>query len=1093
MNSLDYFHTKPDWENFEVTSINRENAHTRWGAWENEQQAAGGKHGASKYMISLAGTWDFKLFPNPGAVDDFFKPGYDAKDFSKITVPGNWEVQGFGKPLYSNVVLPWDLDKRERYALTASKGAAGRPDVRVLNPPFVPADNPAGCYRFSFTLPDHFAGRETFIRFEGVETVYYLWVNGKPAGYSQDSKLPSEFNISSFVTTGDNLLALEVIRFADSTYLEDQDYWYLSGIFRNVDLISKPALRIADYKITALPALPASVPPVTPKVLQAAQGPDFPQPLPVPQTGAAVLSADITVSRAEGFADCTVKLALYDGEQKIAEGSSPVAALAQYRTDMFPSANSGRVTLALTNIRKWSPASPKLYRTVITLLGKDGQALDFESCATGFKILEIRQGVLHLNGERLVIQGVNRHEHEWKSGRAVSAGHMRKEIIQMKRMNINAVRTCHYPDSPIWYDLCDELGILLICETDLETHAVMGALSHSPALAQNYLERVVRMTLNYKNHVSIYSWSLGNESGVGANHAAMYGFVKEYDKTRLCQYEAGVPGKNISDIRGNMYAPVEHILRMLADPTDERPIILVEYLYQIMNSGGGLDNFVWLTSQFPRFQGGFVWDWQDKCLAGRAAGGKEFFAYGGDFDEPFVEKECPPFMTNNGVVLPDLTWKPVAYELKQAYCPVRIEKPNAYYPLNPLQNPAEADKYSIRRLAALSGDENAEALECAALIREDGEVIAEKPVALPDLPAGGEKYISFPLPVQKKPGKEYSITFSLRLKADTFYAPKGWETGAYQFMVEEEAVPFSPEKKEEPKGAAFIKSENTDTVTVEMAAENGTVSAEVNKNSGLITELRKDGRLYIASGFNPVLKRPRTGMDCVPGWGWFADYERVRNMKSRVNSFRILKGGAVLRFEFDFTLLNPDGGKKGPPARGTIAYIFSSGLITVDYSAYIERTLQAVPRVGVEAILPEGFEDLRYYGYGPVENYSDRMLAAVLAVHSSTVSAQHFPFVPPSENGGHERCRWVSFKHEDGRTLRVSSPDTFHFDAHHSAADDYIAAAHDHQLPRRGETIVHLDAAHGPIGSEMAWSSVMPKNHGLGGGAYHTSFTVELE
>jgi beta-galactosidase len=669
---------------------------------------------------------------------------------------------------------------------------------------------------------------------------------------------------------------------------------------------------------------------------------------------------------------------------------------------------------------------------------------------------------------------------------------MREEIGQMKRMNINAVRTCHYPDSPDWYDLCDELGILLVCEADLETHGVMGALSHDPAMAGNYLERAVRMALYYKNHVSIYSWSLGNESGTGANHAAMYGFIKEYDKTRLCQYEAGNPEKNISDIRGDMYAPVEHILRMLADPKDARPIILVEYLYQIMNSGGGLDNFVRLTSQFPRFQGGFVWDWQDKCLAGKTKEGAEFFAYGGDFGEPFVEKTVPTFMTNNGVVLPDLTWKPVAHELKQAYCPVRIEKPGRHYPLSAA---AREDQYMVTRIACLNGDEKGEALDCVAVIREEGEVIAEKPVKLPALPIGGGENFSFSFPVKKKPGKEYTVTFSLRQKKESFYAPSGYETGAYQFLLEQ--APALPAKAAKaPAGREPAVAETGDAFTVsipvpgggETGKEGALITVALNKKTGLITELKRDGKTYIDSGFKPTLKRPLTGLDCAPGWGWYSDYGRTRNLECAVTAYRLLKGDEA-RVEFDFVM----EGKDSPPVNGTTAYTFRrDGKVNVEYQIHIDRGLAAIPRVGLELVLPGSFELLKYYGYGPVENYPDRRLAAILAVHDSTVSAQHFPFVPPSENGGHEGTRWVSFTGKEGREIKLSSKTPFHFDAHHSSADDYRAAAHDHELVRRKEIYVHIDAAHGPIGSEMAWSTAMPKAHTLRGGSYFLCFDIEV-
>ncbi|MEG1427989.1 MAG: glycoside hydrolase family 2 TIM barrel-domain containing protein, partial [Oscillospiraceae bacterium] len=399
------------------------------------------------------------------------------------------------------------------------KGGEGVP-----NPPMPPAHNPTGCYRREFTLPENFAGRRVYLSFEGVETAYYLWVNGNPVGYSEDSKLPSEFEITPYLQKGENLFALQVMRFSTATYEEDQDYWYLSGIYRNVWLLAKPQIAIEDYKITAIPDL---------------------------HQGTGTVSADITVTRKDGFADFLVQLQVFDGDRLLAEGQGEIMPIAWYRTQERPSGNTGRVTLKLDRAELWSPDSPKLYRGVITLLAPDGGKADVESCRFGFKTVEVKNGVVLLNGERLLVRGVNRHEH-YPMGRSVPKAHMIEEIRQMKRMNINSVRTCHYPDSPLWYDLCDEYGILLVCECNLETHGVEGLLSHNPDYAASYVERGVRMVKTHKNHVSIYSWSLGNESGFGGNHAAMYGFIKEYDHTRLCQYEAGEPEKNISDIRGNM-------------------------------------------------------------------------------------------------------------------------------------------------------------------------------------------------------------------------------------------------------------------------------------------------------------------------------------------------------------------------------------------------------------------------------------------------------------------------------------------------------------------------------------------------------------
>ena len=733
------------WENPNITQINRYETHTRWGAYTDfaEAHKRWGVNtrfpelsalSSSKWTLSLDGEYQFKLVSTPEEAGEFYLPDYDVSGFSTIKVPGNWETQGFGEPIYTNTEYPWNNETDGRFLLQAKKDG-----TKVYNPPYLPKVNPTGCYRYTFTVPTEYFERDIFIRFEGVETAYILWINGELVGYSEDSKLPSEFLITEFLKPGENLLALQVMRFATGTWLEDQDYWYLSGIYRSVSLIAKPNLRIEDYQITAIPDLHGT---------------------------SGFFTADIIVSRAENFGDCQVKATILYNGKVITDGEGIVETWPEYTRTYRAGANSARIAFDVPDIIKWTPDTPALYVVVFTLIDGNGNELDFESCRFGFKKIEIKDGILLLNGKRLIIRGVNRHEH-CPDGRTVSREHMIEEIKQMKRMNINSVRTSHYPSSPLWFDLCDELGILLICECNLETHGVMGAISHNPAFANQYLERAARMVQNYKNHVSIYSWSLGNESGHGANHAAMYGFIKEYDKTRLCQYESGGPGKNISDIRGDMYMPIEGIMRKLCDPTDDRPVILVEYLYQICNSGGGANKFRYLTENYPRFQGGYVWDWQDKGLHAKTEGGTDYFAYGGCFNESYLDKGNPLFMTNNGLILPDLRWKPVAYELKLVYAPVWVEK---VYDANPWLSTFRRDLVVLKNR---SFDESTSDYECEVFLKENGEVIASKGIELPVIEPGGEVQIEVGVPHEVKDGYEYHVDVRLSRKKALWFEDEG--------------------------------------------------------------------------------------------------------------------------------------------------------------------------------------------------------------------------------------------------------------------------------------------------------------------------------
>ena len=1041
MNNRINFHQVPDFQNTDILSVNRYPTHAPWRALPSEALAVDGTQ-TSPYRLSLNGTYAFRLYDKPALVDDFFLPDYDASAFGEITVPGCWEVQGYGEPIYTNHVYPWSYEQDAACAIRTGKGHDAQP-----NPPHIPAANPTGCYRKTFTVPAGFDGRDTFLCFEGVETAFYLWVNGKPVGYSQDSKLPCTFKITDCIQPGENLLALQVMRFADSIYLEDQDYWHLSGIHRNVWLVSKPVMRIEDYKITATPDL---------------------------HSGAGTVSTDIIVSREPMFADHTVRLAIYDGAEKLAETDGSISAAAQYRNDTTPSANTGRAVISLPKVDVWSPESPRLYTAVVMLVSPEGVVVDTESCRIGFKLLESIDNVLHLNGKRLIIRGTNRHEHCWDGGRTVSVEHMREEIRQMKRMNINSVRTCHYPDSPAWYDLCDELGILLVCECNLETHGLMGGLSHNPAYAMSYVERAMRMVVTHKNHPSIYSWSLGNESGCGPNHAAMFGFIKEYDPTRICQYEAGEPGKNMSDIRGNMYATVEHILQMLADPIDRRPVILVEYLYQIRNSGGGMAQFNDLLERYPLFQGGYTWDWQDKALVAQTTNGTPYFAHGGDFGESVVDWVCPPFMTNNGLVLADLTWKPVAHEVKQAYAPVWFERQRNF---SGWETVAAEERFVLKNRCATEPLAN---FRCIALLRENGIVIKEEEIALPDLAPMTEQALDIRIPHEKKAGALYHVTFSIRRKA-TWYAAADEEVGFRQFALS--------------SGAACGIAANTANVpaSIHEDADSFTVTCgefavTLSKITGEISRLSRNGADYLAGG-TPCFDRPYTGLDAVPDWGWRTHFDELNGLTKTIGAATCFTSETAARIEFPFSL----HGEKPWGIAGRIAYTVNGAGVHVDYAVNVDASFTALRRVGLAFVVPAGYEALSYFGYGDVENYKDRLYAAQIGVHESTVSAQHFPFAPPSECGGHEQTHWLTLANADGRTLRIESAQPFHFDAHHSRIEDYQQAMHDHEIPRRAETFLHIDAVHAAIGSHMSWSTAMPPEERIQGGFFGLTFNITAE
>jgi len=1026
----------------DISALNREPSHSPWFAYENEAQAIAG--GKSKFIECLNGTYQFKLFPNPDAVDNFYDPTHKREGFVDIPVPSHWELQGHSKPIYTNIHYPWFYDDQGDHLVEPSEGMGNVP-----NPPYVPEDNPTGCYYKTFTLPAHFTGRDVFLRFEGVETGYKLWVNGQFIGYSEDSKLPSEFNITDYVNPGENTFALKVIRWTKAVYLEDQDYWHISGIHGDVKLISKPKARINDLQITAFPSENCGT------------------------CGAGLLTADVTVSRVHHFADYTVKMSVFDTAGKLlASADAKPARGAGSSVRYSPTANTARIKCTVPGITPWTTETPVLYKVVFTLLSPDGKEVDAEAARIGFKKVEIKNGVLYLNGQRLIIQGVNRHQHHYQTGRVVTEEWMRKEIIEMKRMNMNAVRTSHYPCNDTWYDLCDELGILVVCETNIETHGVEGQLTQDPTWASQFLERGQRMVQNFKNHVCIYSWSLGNESGVGANHGAMAGFIREYDPTRLCQYAEGNPSTLVSDVRGNMYAPIDAIYDMLTDPDDIRPIILVEYLYQIRNAGGGMYHFRELTERHPRFQGGFVWDWQDKALE-VTKDGVTFLGHGGDFGEAVTDRGNPTYMTNNGVVLANLRWKPVAYEIMQAYAPVVVKPVSRIYPWM-VYNWA-AGRYTVQNRSYTKPLSD---YDIKMVLLENGYDVHSIPVNV-DLAPQSKTEVTLKLDYACKDDCEYFIDFRVTEKAATFYAEAGYEVGRFQYQYS------APKTALVPVICTTLGTENENSFTL---SANGTEAIVDKKSGGL--NLMKNGSLYLQADGIPTLARPCSGMDSHLGWGGMVNAFAWAK-ESVIEAEKVSKHEGTILVRYKITTNRDD--------RKLISYVENrytlqeSGELSTEIYFNLNPDLAYVPRAGMEFVLPAGFEKLSYYGLGENDNYSDRQMSAFMGVYDSTVTDQHFPFCPPSVCGGHGETRWVCLENENGKRITFTGLSPFHFDAHHNTTKDYDTAMHDHELPKRAETWLHIDAAHSGIGSNMAWSSHLDPAYLIPATAHHLRFLVSME
>ena len=580
------------------------------------------------FRRSLDGEWRFRFASSPNAAPEGFEhPDYDDGGWDEMQVPSNWQLvgdgirQGIAKydiPIYTNVQYPFPID----------------------NLPCVPEDdNPTGCYRRTFRIPEDWSDRRVFIHFEGVDSAFHLWVNGQSVGYSQDSRLPAEFDITPHIHAGENLVAVRVYRWSDGSYLEDQDFWRLSGIYRSVFLWSAPMVHMRDFGVATVFSK------------------DF-------ERGTLLLDVWVKNYEIRDAVACQVEAVLYESK-----GGGPAVARAGHPATV----GGGRevrlsVSMPVEAPHLWSDEDPYLYSLSLTLRLANGEVIEVVGCRPGFRQVEIREGQIHVNGAPILIKGVNRHEHDPDTGHAVSTESMVEDIVLMKQFNINAVRTSHYPNDPRWYELCDWYGLYLFDEANVESHGVWDRLAKDPLWEGAFLDRVTRMVERDKNHPSIIAWSLGNESGYGRNHDVMADWIHARDASRPVHYHPAADAP-IVDVLGPMYPSVARIIEMAEMPDESRPIVMCEYAHSMGNSTGNLAEYWDAVEAYPRLQGGFIWDWVDQGLRRTDGEGSEWFAYGGDFgDTPNDGNFCA-----NGLIGADRRPHPALWEYKKVLEPVRVE------------------------------------------------------------------------------------------------------------------------------------------------------------------------------------------------------------------------------------------------------------------------------------------------------------------------------------------------------------------------------------------------------------------------------------
>lgn len=975
----------------------------------------------SPWYQSLNGPWKFKMADRPEdvtAADVAVKTGRSRWD--TVAVPGNWTMQGYDYPHYTNVQMPF-------------------PD----EPPFVPERNPTGIYTREFTVPASWKKRRVVVHFGGAESLLYVYVNGRRVGLSKDSRLPSEFDITPFLTPGTNHLTAVVVKWSDATFIEDQDQWWMGGLHREVYLYATEPVFVAD--VFAVGNLENDY---RDGRLHLAVRAGFPR---QPEAG------------------WTVEARVLDPQGRPVKTRHRSERIPMERPSL-PDRLEARFDIPVKNARLWSAEQPQLYTAVVTLHDPAGRAVESTATRFGFRSVEVRDRMLLVNGRRIMIQGVNRHDHHDTKGKALDRETMRLDALTMKRFNFNAVRTSHYPNDPYWLDLCDELGLYVVDEANFESHAFFYQMSNDRRYASACLERGIRMVERDKNHASVILWSLGNESGYGSNHDAMAGWIRSYDPSRPLHYEPALfnrPGGRLeegpwsyhagyrgTDIVCPMYPSIDTIVRWATDkthPDRTRPLILCEYSHAMGNSNGSLADYWDAFEKHPGLQGGFIWEWIDHGLKRRAPDGTEYWVYGGDFgdtpnDANFV---C------DGLVWPDRRPHPGLFEFQYLAGPVRVKRvrDGSFQLFN---------RQDFRGLDWLRGEWD---------LQVDGRSVARG--RLPALRAAARSLqtVSLPLPQKPFPGREARVLFRFFTAKDQPWAKAGHLVGWEQVALPK--FPLAP--------------------VLPAVEQTGDWRLRIDESRHGLTQVRWNGHDLLAGPPELSVWRAPTDNDGIKLWSgqdhkplgrWRKlGLDKVRSRLVRVTENR--DGSREFHFEatgrnkwadilWSLRLHGADHGALGLTAAFTLA-----------------PELTDLPRIGLILPLAPGFEHLRWLGLGPWDNYPDRLRSAWLAEHKSTVTDQYVPYIMPQEHGLKCDTRWVELGGKrGGPTLRVSADKHFAFSATHFHPADLTAAKHTIDLTPRAETLLCLDAAHRGVGTLSCGPDTLPQ-YRVTGRKYRLEFRLE--
>lgn len=958
----------------------------------------------------LNGDWKFQWVDSPSkAPADFYKEGYDSSDWGTIKVPANWELNGYGTPVYVNV------DN----------------EFRPNEPPFAPTvDNPVGCYLTEFDIPEAWKNRLTFINFGAVKSAYYVWVNGQFVGYTEDAKTDAEFDLTPYVKVGKNTLAVKVYRFSNGSYFECQDFWRLSGIERDVVVYSKPALNVYDYEIHA--------------------GLDKTY-----ENGTFGLKVRLqsTIGKIKKNHRIIVALAIADSRlyfsQSLNEVKFELADDGYYYADIALHPEEDHIG----KVRPWSAENPNRYWMEISLWDRKDNLIEVLGSFFGFRTVEIKDGKLLVNGQYVLIKGVNRHEHDPYTGHVVSREAMEEDIWLMKRMNINTVRTCHYPDDPYWYELCDKYGLYVWDEANCESHAQgygERSLAKDPQYKGMVWSRNRNMLERDKNHPSVIMWSMGNECGNGVNFEYTYDWMKDRDPSRPVTYERAIYDRN-TDVIGLMYASKEYLQRFVDEGLDSvyhRPFIMVEYCHAMGNSMGGLKDYWDVIEANEQLQGGCIWDWVDQSFIVPDEDGIYWHAVGGDFGHAYGVGDDDAFCAN-GVLRSDRLPHHHAEEVKKVYQPIKFTAKDLTW-----------GKFEAKNWLSFT---NASAFDCEFEIFSAEKSLMKGKIDLDIEPFGTQEINVDRLRIAGEPGEEFFVRFSVKLREKQPFMPAGTEIAYDEFKLDWPSAPLEPLPEAGKVTARLVLT--GDDKGYHFSGDNFDITFDM--ETGEMTSYRFENQELLSGYLKQNFWRAPTLNDEVDGWAlprWKkAGLQHLTAKYASWHSDKLADGSAFINVTTELR----DAQDVLQIVVNSFYRIDGNGNVTITNRIQPMETVTSFPKIGMQFCTPVDvvFKDLRYFGKD-TENYPDRNAAGKMGYYNVASSELFELHVVPQDNGNHADTRWIALDNEKGDVgLFVTMPEPFNFSIYYYSDDNLTAARRMKQLNPTDSLTVNIDYKVAPIGT----------------------------